>query len=150
MVNGGTMSYTYDALGRRTSRTTPTGAVSTWAADAAGRRTSLTTSGRTIVFEHDAIGQENRPPHRRYRLLHQPVRPARPPHQLADHRHYGHKHPAPRLHLQRRRQPDHPHRPAQRGPPAQGGVAAQVVHVREYQLRCRQRGPLNSAAEPGR
>lgn len=26
----------------------------------------------------------------------------------------------------------------------------QVVHVRENRLRCRQRGPLNSAAEPGR
>lgn len=26
----------------------------------------------------------------------------------------------------------------------------QVVHVRENRLRCRQHGPLNSAAEPGR
>jgi RHS repeat-associated protein len=57
-VNGRTMSYTYDALGRRTGRTTPTGAVSSWTYDAAGRRTSLTTSGRTIAFEHDAAGQE--------------------------------------------------------------------------------------------
>ncbi|GGW58609.1 putative T7SS-secreted protein [Streptomyces xantholiticus] len=57
-VNGRTMSYTYDVLGRRTGRTTPTGAVSTWTYDAAGRRTSLTTSGRTISFEHDAAGQE--------------------------------------------------------------------------------------------
>ncbi|MEU0374038.1 RHS repeat-associated core domain-containing protein, partial [Streptomyces sp. NPDC006283] len=48
----------YDALGRRTGRTTPTGAVSSWTYDAAGRRTSLTTSGRTISFEHDAAGQE--------------------------------------------------------------------------------------------
>ncbi|MEU0375662.1 RHS repeat domain-containing protein, partial [Streptomyces sp. NPDC006283] len=31
----------YDALGRRTGRTTPTGAVSSWTYDAAGRRTSL-------------------------------------------------------------------------------------------------------------
>jgi RHS repeat-associated protein len=57
-VNGRTMSYTYDELGRRTGRTTPTGAVSTWTYDAAGRRKSLTTSGRTISFEHDAAGQE--------------------------------------------------------------------------------------------
>ncbi|UYQ62735.1 putative T7SS-secreted protein [Streptomyces peucetius] len=57
-VDGRTMSYTYDVLGRRTGRTTPTGAVSTWTYDAAGRRTSLTTSGRTITFEHDAAGQE--------------------------------------------------------------------------------------------
>ncbi|GGT45980.1 hypothetical protein GCM10010271_57640 [Streptomyces kurssanovii] len=57
-VNGRTMSFTYDELGRRTGRTTPTGAVSTWTYDAAGRRTSLTTSGRTLTFEHDAAGQE--------------------------------------------------------------------------------------------
>jgi RHS repeat-associated protein len=57
-VNGRTMSYTYDALGRRTGRTTPTGATSTWMYDAAGRRTSLTTCGRTITSEHDAVGQE--------------------------------------------------------------------------------------------
>ncbi|GGT16429.1 hypothetical protein GCM10010271_19140 [Streptomyces kurssanovii] len=57
-VNGRTISYTYDALGRRTGRTTPTGAVSTWTYDTAGRRTSLTTSGRTITFRHDAAGQE--------------------------------------------------------------------------------------------
>ncbi|MER5363431.1 RHS repeat-associated core domain-containing protein, partial [Streptomyces sp. NPDC002785] len=57
-VNGRTMSYEYDRLGRRTSRTTPSGAVSTWAYDAAGRRTSLTTSGRVLRFEHDAAGRE--------------------------------------------------------------------------------------------
>ncbi|MFF0193381.1 putative T7SS-secreted protein [Streptomyces anulatus] len=57
-VNGRTMSYEYDALGRRVGRTTPTGAVSTWTYDAAGRRVSLTTSGRTLAFEHDAAGRE--------------------------------------------------------------------------------------------
>ncbi|WP_156725671.1 putative T7SS-secreted protein [Streptomyces apocyni] len=57
-VNGRTMSYEYDALGRRVGRTTPTGAVSAWTYDAAGRRESLTTSGRTLTFEHDASGQE--------------------------------------------------------------------------------------------
>ncbi|MFK4598788.1 putative T7SS-secreted protein [Streptomyces pristinaespiralis] len=58
-VNGRSMSYTYDALGRRTGRTTPAGAISTWTYDAAGRRSGLTTSGRTLTFEHDAAGQES-------------------------------------------------------------------------------------------
>ncbi|MEW1611591.1 MULTISPECIES: putative T7SS-secreted protein [unclassified Streptomyces] len=57
-VNGRTVSYTYDALGRRTGRTTPSGATSTWTYDAAGRRSSLTTSGRTLTFERDAAGRE--------------------------------------------------------------------------------------------
>ncbi|WP_225994700.1 putative T7SS-secreted protein [Streptomyces arboris] len=57
-VNGRTVSYTYDALGRRTGRTTPSGVTSTWTYDAAGRRSSLTTSGRTLTFERDAAGRE--------------------------------------------------------------------------------------------
>ncbi|MCJ0873264.1 putative T7SS-secreted protein [Streptomyces sp. AP-93] len=57
-ADGRTVSYAYDGLGRRVSRTTPTGAVSTRAYDAAGRRISLTTSGRTLAFEHDAAGRE--------------------------------------------------------------------------------------------
>ncbi|MGW7363711.1 putative T7SS-secreted protein [Streptomyces sp. NPDC054841] len=57
-VNGGKLAFDYDALGRRTGRTTPGGAVSTWSYDAAGRRTELTTSGRTLTFERDAAGQE--------------------------------------------------------------------------------------------
>lgn len=57
-VNGRTTAYAYDELGRRTDRTTPTGAVSRWTYDAVGCRTSLTTSGRTITFDYDAIGQE--------------------------------------------------------------------------------------------
>ncbi|GGT34555.1 hypothetical protein GCM10010207_38250 [Streptomyces atratus] len=57
-VDGRTMSYEYDALGRCTSRRTPSGAYSTWTYDAAGRRTSLTASGRNLTFEHDAAGQE--------------------------------------------------------------------------------------------
>ncbi|MBT2403456.1 MULTISPECIES: putative T7SS-secreted protein [unclassified Streptomyces] len=57
-VNGGTTAYAYDELGRRTTRTTPTGAVSTWTYDAVGSRTSLTTSGSTITFGYDAVGQE--------------------------------------------------------------------------------------------
>ncbi|MET9423511.1 putative T7SS-secreted protein [Streptomyces sp. NPDC006540] len=57
-VDGRTMSFTYDALGRRIARTTPTGATSIWTYDAAGRSTSLTTSGRILTFEHDAAGHE--------------------------------------------------------------------------------------------
>ncbi|WP_344406184.1 DUF6531 domain-containing protein, partial [Streptomyces longisporus] len=57
-VNGRTQRYTYDGLGRRVSRTTPTGATSTWQYDAAGRRTELNSSGRIIKFDRDAAGQE--------------------------------------------------------------------------------------------
>ncbi|CAM5351664.1 hypothetical protein SAVIM338S_01222 [Streptomyces avidinii] len=57
-VDGRTSAYTYDDLGRRTGRTTPTGAAATWSYDAAGRHDALTTSGRRIGFEHDAAGQE--------------------------------------------------------------------------------------------
>ncbi|MFI6124887.1 putative T7SS-secreted protein [Streptomyces sp. NPDC051064] len=57
-VNGRTTAYEYDDLGRRTGRTTPTGAVSTWAYDPVGCPTSLTASGRTMAFDYDAIGQE--------------------------------------------------------------------------------------------
>ncbi|GGZ24991.1 hypothetical protein GCM10010387_18070 [Streptomyces inusitatus] len=57
-VNGRTLTYGYDVLGRRVSRTTPSGVVSTWAFDPAGRRTALTASGRTLTFERDAAGRE--------------------------------------------------------------------------------------------
>ncbi|MFF4661639.1 putative T7SS-secreted protein [Streptomyces sp. NPDC001282] len=57
-VNGRTLSFTHDALGRRTGRATPGGAVSSWSYDAAGRRASLTASGRTLTFTHDALGRE--------------------------------------------------------------------------------------------
>ncbi|WP_405958931.1 RHS repeat protein [Streptomyces sp. NBC_00868] len=58
MVNGRTVTYAYDVLGRRTSRTTPTGVESHWTYDEAGRRSSLTTANRTLTFERDAAGQE--------------------------------------------------------------------------------------------
>ncbi|WP_370413706.1 putative T7SS-secreted protein [Streptomyces fradiae] len=57
-VNGRTLKFAYDEVGRRTGRTTPGGAVSAWSYDAAGRRTELTTSGRTMSFTHDAVGRE--------------------------------------------------------------------------------------------
>ncbi|WP_328786146.1 putative T7SS-secreted protein [Streptomyces sp. NBC_00273] len=57
-VNGRTLTYKYDELGRRVGRTTPGGAVSEWSYDAAGRRTKLTTSGRDISFSFDALGRE--------------------------------------------------------------------------------------------
>ncbi|MGW8599328.1 putative T7SS-secreted protein [Streptomyces sp. NPDC055893] len=57
-VNGRTLTFTHDALGRRTGRTTPSGSTSTWSYDAAGRRSELTASGRTLAFTHDALGRE--------------------------------------------------------------------------------------------
>ncbi|GAA2449696.1 putative T7SS-secreted protein [Streptomyces macrosporus] len=58
LVNGRALSFSYDALGRRTRRVTPTGAVSSFTYDAAGNRTTLTTCGRTLDFTHDAAGRE--------------------------------------------------------------------------------------------
>ncbi|MEU6255328.1 DUF6531 domain-containing protein [Streptomyces sp. NPDC047043] len=57
-VNGRTVSYAYDALGRRTHRATPGGATSAWSYDAAGRPVELTASGRSIGFDHDEAGRE--------------------------------------------------------------------------------------------
>lgn len=57
-VNGRTVTYDHDVLGRRTGRTTPSGALSSWTYDAAGRRATLTTSGRTLSFDRDAAGHE--------------------------------------------------------------------------------------------
>ncbi|MEV8021607.1 putative T7SS-secreted protein [Streptomyces sp. NPDC086554] len=57
-VNGRKLTFTYDELGRRTGRITPTGATSTWSYDAAGRRSRLVTSGRSIDFAYDAAGHE--------------------------------------------------------------------------------------------
>ncbi|MER5884152.1 putative T7SS-secreted protein [Streptomyces sp. NPDC001941] len=57
-VNGRTVSYAYDTLGRRIRRSTPGGSVSDWTYDAAGRRTRLTTSGRVVDFSYDALGRE--------------------------------------------------------------------------------------------
>ncbi|MFF1480325.1 DUF6531 domain-containing protein [Streptomyces sp. NPDC058301] len=57
-VNGRTSAYTYDAMGRRTHRTTPSGARSEWARDPMGRPTGLSSGDGTIAFVHDAAGRE--------------------------------------------------------------------------------------------
>ncbi|MHC6624503.1 putative T7SS-secreted protein [Streptomyces globosus] len=57
-LNGRKLSFSHDALGRRTGRTTPGGVASSWSYDAAGRRTALTVSGRTLSFTHDELGRE--------------------------------------------------------------------------------------------
>ncbi|PXY26049.1 type IV secretion protein Rhs [Prauserella coralliicola] len=57
-VNGRTISYGYDAAGRRTMRRTPTGSVATWRYDANHRPVELRTAGRTITFGYDPAGRE--------------------------------------------------------------------------------------------
>ncbi|MFI6348878.1 putative T7SS-secreted protein [Streptomyces sp. NPDC050560] len=57
-VDGRTVTFAHDLLGRRTGRTTPSGAESAWTYDAAGHRATLTTSGRTLAFDRDAAGRE--------------------------------------------------------------------------------------------
>ncbi|WP_181763963.1 putative T7SS-secreted protein [Streptomyces albidus (ex Kaewkla and Franco 2022)] len=57
-VNGATTSYAYDAIGRRTCRTTPSGLTSTWTYDEAGRPASLGTDHGTLTFAYDAGGRE--------------------------------------------------------------------------------------------
>ncbi|MGW2230617.1 DUF6531 domain-containing protein [Streptomyces formicae] len=52
------VSHAYDGLGRRTSRVTPTGVVSTWSYDAGGNRAELTTAGHCLSFVHDAARRE--------------------------------------------------------------------------------------------
>ncbi|MFF5496018.1 DUF6531 domain-containing protein [Streptomyces aquilus] len=57
-VNGRTTTYEYDSAGRRTARTTPTRARSTWWYDAAGNRAGMVTEGRQIDFTYDPVGRE--------------------------------------------------------------------------------------------
>ncbi|MGW0133904.1 DUF6531 domain-containing protein [Streptomyces sp. NPDC003299] len=57
-VNGRTTTYEYDPLGQRTTRTTPTGAVSRWTYDAGGRPSALSACDRTLHFTHDAADRE--------------------------------------------------------------------------------------------
>ncbi|MGW5691557.1 putative T7SS-secreted protein [Streptomyces asiaticus] len=57
-INGHTTAHRYDALGRRTLRTTPTGLTSIWSWDRTSRPSALTTAGHTLTFTHDAAGRE--------------------------------------------------------------------------------------------
>jgi RHS repeat-associated protein len=57
-VNGRTVETRYDAAGRRTGRTTPSGAASEWAYDPAGRATRLRVSDDTLEFAYDSAGNE--------------------------------------------------------------------------------------------
>ncbi|MFG2528313.1 putative T7SS-secreted protein [Streptomyces sp. NPDC048516] len=57
-VNGRTTRYTYDAVGRRTSRTTPSGHISTWSYNAAGSPTQLRSSAGDLTFAYDEAGRE--------------------------------------------------------------------------------------------
>ena len=57
-INGLTLSNTFDELGRRISRTTPSGHLSTWQYDAAGRPDWVTVRDRRISFGHDLAGRE--------------------------------------------------------------------------------------------
>ncbi|MDT0265825.1 DUF6531 domain-containing protein [Streptomyces sp. DSM 44915] len=52
-VNGRRTTFTYDALGRRTGRRTPSGIESTWTYDASGSPLTLITAGHRIDFEFD-------------------------------------------------------------------------------------------------
>ncbi|WP_223273984.1 DUF6531 domain-containing protein, partial [Nocardia cerradoensis] len=51
------MLFEHDEHGRRTSRRTPTGAVTGWGYDPAGRVTSMTIDGHRATFSHDALGR---------------------------------------------------------------------------------------------
>ncbi|MGI5468593.1 RHS repeat-associated core domain-containing protein [Streptomyces sp. CA-132043] len=57
-VNGRVTRYGYDALGRRTSRVTPTGIESTWSYDPTGQPQALETAGHRIAFSYDAAHRE--------------------------------------------------------------------------------------------
>ncbi|MDX3180181.1 DUF6531 domain-containing protein [Streptomyces sp. ME02-7008A-1] len=57
-VNDRVLRHSYDKLGRRTSRTTPTGTKSTWTYDVLGNPTVLRTHGHTLTFMYDAVGRE--------------------------------------------------------------------------------------------
>ncbi|WP_131770726.1 DUF6531 domain-containing protein, partial [Candidatus Protofrankia californiensis] len=56
--NGRTVASTFDVLGRRVRRVTPSGAASVWAYDPNDLPLSLRTAGRTVRFAHDEAGRE--------------------------------------------------------------------------------------------
>ncbi|BAH51772.1 RHS repeat-associated core domain-containing protein [Rhodococcus opacus] len=51
------LQFEYDAVGRRTIRSSPTGSVTSWQWDPAGRPLGLTTDGHHLTFGHDAVGR---------------------------------------------------------------------------------------------
>ncbi|WP_461157018.1 RHS repeat-associated core domain-containing protein [Saccharopolyspora tripterygii] len=57
-VNGRVVRSSYDALGRRVRRSTPSGVESVWEYDANGQPTGLHVAGRTLAFEYDKLGRE--------------------------------------------------------------------------------------------
>lgn len=57
-VNGRTLTYDYDAAGRVTRRTTPTGAISQWSYDPVGLPTALAAGDAALSLRHDAAGRE--------------------------------------------------------------------------------------------
>ncbi|MDQ3988607.1 MAG: DUF6531 domain-containing protein, partial [Actinomycetota bacterium] len=58
ICNGHTLTCTYDTLGRRTHRRTPTGAQSRWEYGVGEAPAALHTAGRTLRFEYDPAGRE--------------------------------------------------------------------------------------------
>jgi YD repeat-containing protein len=58
-INGRTIRYEYDRAGRRTTRRTPSGAMSRFTYDDAGRLAALHTAGRTVRFAYDPGGRES-------------------------------------------------------------------------------------------
>ncbi|MET7639764.1 DUF6531 domain-containing protein [Streptomyces sp. NPDC005438] len=57
-VNGQATTFTYDAVGNRLTRTTPSGLTTTWAYDPADRPRTLHTPDTSLALAHDAAGQE--------------------------------------------------------------------------------------------
>lgn len=56
--NGRTVESTYDLVGRRVRRRTPSGMDSVWEYDASSRPVTLTTGGQVVRFGYDAAGRE--------------------------------------------------------------------------------------------
>ena len=57
-VNGQTLATAYDVLGRKVTRTTPTGHHSAWRYDQIGQPLVLMSGARQLSFGHDAAGRE--------------------------------------------------------------------------------------------
>ncbi|MGX9886043.1 DUF6531 domain-containing protein [Streptomyces sp. NPDC002276] len=57
-VNGRRTTHTYDALGRRVRRVTPSGLASDWSYDPTGRPLALRTPAGALDFSYDAAGRE--------------------------------------------------------------------------------------------